>query len=727
MSDDGDPERYDLGVLFVHGIGQQARGQTLTAWADPVIRWLQLWLRPEPGAEPEPDPVEVGPAELGPVPEDPAAPAQVELRVVAAGRADGQPAARRWLLAEAWWAEAFTLPRFRELAVWGFAVLPWTVVAHFAARLQRAWRSPGVAARVARVLWQALGLLLAVVLFPLLAVGVLVVVVLGAVPIPWVRQLAVALQRLLSTSVGDSFVLVSSPTRGQAIVTRTERDLRWLAARCRRVAVVAHSQGAAIAHRALRRVPPGERKLASFVTVGSGQTKLVDLESLRDTDAAREVWLAPAGLVVMATSIWLLLDNLRPAAGQPADEEPWMAPLWLALMGLGFLVFGIAAAWPRRQPDAGEVDVGAERGWLDLYASHDPVANGALFHLSSMPGKQLPLTSRPVVNFASPLRDHTGYWRNRDEFVATLAATLADAAGQAVDRPGSSDASWRQLAAARRHWRVGWLRGLRLLAVATAAVLLVVNAGRSEAIGRRAVDLATSRADLLPLVDWSSGGSLPPPASRGAGLLVITLATLAGYLLLAGLWRWWDARESAWTLRRQVARHWTVEFVSLLTGIGTLLALAWLLSAGVSLTLTTSLLALPLVPVLPFFVYALFYSGLRGLLRLLQRFGLARDVDRVRSVVPALVPAGAAGLLLLLLDPKSTPVGVILGLVAGMVALPLLAAALPPLLSASAAMRRLERRLRAWARAEPAPPAEAPAAPPVEGPAAAVLEPGGSA
>jgi hypothetical protein len=301
MTDDGD--RYDLGVLFVHGVGQQARGQTLTAWADPVIRWLQMWLRrePAPGAEPELDPVEVGPAELGPVPEDPAAPAQVELRVVAAGRAGGPPAARRWLLAEAWWAEAFTLPRFRELAVWGFAVLPWTVVAHFAARLQRAWRGPGVAARVARVLWQSLGLLL--------AVGVLVVVVLGAVPIPWVRQLAVALQRLLSTSVGDSFVLVSSPTRGQAIVTRTERDLRWLAARCRRVAVVAHSQGAAIAHRALRRVPPGERKLASFVTVGSGQTKLVDLESLRDSDAAQEVWLAPAGLVVMATC------PRRPAGG----------------------------------------------------------------------------------------------------------------------------------------------------------------------------------------------------------------------------------------------------------------------------------------------------------------------------------------------------------------------------------------------------------------------------
>jgi nitrate reductase NapE component len=207
-------------------------------------------------------------------------------------------------------------------------VLPWTVVAHFAARLQQAWHGPrtprqapgrgrlralaGGPARIARLAWQSLGLFLAVALFPLLAVGVLAVVILGAVPIPWVRQLAVALQRLLSTSVGDSFVLVSSPTRGQATVTRVERDLRWLSDRCQRVAVVAHSQGVAIAHRAVRRVPPGERRLAKFVTVGSGQTKLVDLESLRDSDAAREVWLAPAGLLVLASSIWLAVDTLRP-------------------------------------------------------------------------------------------------------------------------------------------------------------------------------------------------------------------------------------------------------------------------------------------------------------------------------------------------------------------------------------------------------------------------------
>jgi hypothetical protein len=39
-------------------------------------------------------------------------------------------------------------------------------------------------------------------------------------------------------------------------------------------------------------------------------------------------------------------------------------------MGLVFLLFGIGAAWPRRQPDADEVQVDAERGWLDPGCAH---------------------------------------------------------------------------------------------------------------------------------------------------------------------------------------------------------------------------------------------------------------------------------------------------------------------------------------------------------------------
>jgi hypothetical protein len=79
--------------------------------------------------------------------------------------------------------------------------------------------------------------------------------------------------------------------------------------------------------------------------------------------------------------------------------------------------------------------------------------------------------------------------------------------------------------------------------------------------------------------------------------------------------------------------------------------------------------------------------------------------------------------IILLFNPK-LPIGATIGLVIAIFSLPLLAATLPPLLSASATMHRLERRLRAWAHAEPpAMTAETPAA----SPPGAVLEPGGSA
>jgi hypothetical protein len=410
------------------------------------------------------------------------------------------------------------------------------------------------------------------------------VLVLGAVPLPRVRQAAVALQRQLSTSVGDSFVLLSSPTRAHAIVTSVESDLRWLTHRCQQVTVIAHSQGAAIAHRALRRIPPAQRKLAKLVTVGSGQTKLTDLERLRDTDAAEEVWLAPAGLLVLTTSIWLAIDHLR-SGGSEETGAMWFGPLWLAVTGLSFLILGIRAAWPQQPPAADEVDVHAKRGWLDVYASHDPVANGALFHQSSMPDRNLPITSQQVYNLASPLRDHTSYWQNTDEFVSTIAATLADAAGQSVDAPDSWDASTRQVAAARRRWRVGWLQGLRLLALATTGVLLLIHANQSDTIGRWAVGVATRLAGLLPLVDWNPGATMPLLAHRGIGFLAVLMAALAGYLLLAGLWRWWDVRDSRRQVRGEDVQLWSSEFVGLLTGTGALLVVAWLLSAGARFSL----------------------------------------------------------------------------------------------------------------------------------------------
>ena len=37
---DDRPTSYDLGVLVVHGIGDQKQGATLTTWVDAITDWL---------------------------------------------------------------------------------------------------------------------------------------------------------------------------------------------------------------------------------------------------------------------------------------------------------------------------------------------------------------------------------------------------------------------------------------------------------------------------------------------------------------------------------------------------------------------------------------------------------------------------------------------------------------------------------------------------------------
>jgi hypothetical protein len=39
-----EPVRCRLGVLFVHGIGEQREGETLVAFGEPLIAWLRQWI-----------------------------------------------------------------------------------------------------------------------------------------------------------------------------------------------------------------------------------------------------------------------------------------------------------------------------------------------------------------------------------------------------------------------------------------------------------------------------------------------------------------------------------------------------------------------------------------------------------------------------------------------------------------------------------------------------------
>lgn len=548
-------------MLLVHGIGRQAEGDTLTAWGDALVTWLSGWLGH--------DQVQSGPARLRSRGD---APAWLDVDVALPGGAHGDGRTARWRLAEGWWAEAFTTPAFGDLALWSFAVLPWTLVAHMVTRFHAAWR-PRPSSRQATLpvlAWlhrpvaiatASLRLLLAVLVAPLLAVAVLLIVALGALPITTLRRAAGALQRGLAVTIGDSFVLLASPTKARAIVHGVEERLQWLSRECGRVVVVAHSQGAVVAHRAIEGARPDN--LDRLVTFGSGQAKLADLEALRHSGAHRLVWAAPAGLVAMGLAAWKTIEGVR-----VGTDDPWIAGTILGLTGAGALVVALRAAAHANRLGTDVSVLGAEKGWLDLYASHDPVPNGPLFTTDVACA-----TSRRILNRASVLRDHSSYWTNSEEFVATIAAVAAAAGGQVTAPPGTTAGLVAAIAPARRRWRIRWLRAARVLVVALASYSLWRDWDRLDLVGARALSVAVRVLDLLPFAPVGSATIRAAATDQWVGVASVGAAAVLGYAVLLAIWTWWDRDDTRRFLARGRYRFLEPAFVTLLYAGCTLVVL----------------------------------------------------------------------------------------------------------------------------------------------------------
>src|SRR5277367_1766804 len=128
-----------LGVLFIHGIGQQSKGETLVNWLDPLARWISAWLT---GAQPgKMDPADrpgclVRSTSLtGDEPPH----AYVEIQAPA-GLAGIAPTASRILVAEAYWAQRFPPPNVHEVTIWLLEIAPMTLLLHFGLQVRRAFR-----------------------------------------------------------------------------------------------------------------------------------------------------------------------------------------------------------------------------------------------------------------------------------------------------------------------------------------------------------------------------------------------------------------------------------------------------------------------------------------------------------------------------------------------------------------------------------------------------------
>ncbi len=562
-----------LGILFVHGIGDQPRGETLRQCVEPLIDWLNAWIARGVEQSPLDRPVRLADTVLREYPGE-AVPPHCTV-VIAPPPTEEATREICWLAAEAWWAADFTPPTFSELCVWLITVGPW-MLERQALRWEQ--RPRAVKKMLDQIFKESdspnppslfgIGVYLVVVLSMLslkplawlaaLAGQVLLLALVPAAFVPQLRKGIVSLQQRLANSLGDSYVLVSSPVRFNAMVSRVQSDIRWLASQgCTSIAVIAHSQGACVAHEALRSASQPNVRL--FVSYGSGLSKLHLLRRTAHLHAQLVLSGAVrgAGIALVIASFWLR----------------W--PLWgvaVFVTGSALTLFaGYILARPSDGPRPEDVPVrglGTWLRWHDFYALDDPVPDGRPI-ATGVEG----LIPRPISNWRSALRDHSGYWANQAEFVAPLADELAKLAGWEL-APDDHDKQALAEAAASRLERGNLLgNGAFVLRLSFAIVFLAlllweiwVGSGLLDGVGQQ---LGARAAAGVSIASTEFGGQFRRllahrPWRWACGALAVAVAwAMWEWGLLNQGWGSWDRASTKGMFARGVRSS-----ASLLLGFG---------------------------------------------------------------------------------------------------------------------------------------------------------------
>ena len=309
------------------------------------------------------------------------------------------------------------------------------------------------------------------------------------------------------------------------------RDLRWLQERCDKVAIVAHSQGAAIAHQVLKDgYQPAN--LQAFITLGQGITKLHLLQRMDwDPRVSRAAWwsrlLVTIGMFFAGLPALGLLA--RHWTSTPVVKALTSMPVSIILISAGFVCIaaGIMAAVHAVCGDL-EEDLAlpeARFSWSDYYASADPVSNGPLIDRARRHQTWLlPGSCNQVYNSASIIFDHNRYLHNQDQLLSRLLNDLAAAAygdSQAKTQIVRDDDLIK--VGRRRHRLILGLVACRILAVGLAAELWLVN------IGPLLKGLMNQLVHLFaPHMGMDDGL---------ARLLAAVLTTAAAYIAVIIVWR----------------------------------------------------------------------------------------------------------------------------------------------------------------------------------------------
>jgi pimeloyl-ACP methyl ester carboxylesterase len=543
----------DIGVLVVHGIGNQAENATLGEFDDALVGSLRRWLGPAAVA-----------GRLQPADGDTPAHAHVTL-----DDRDGEPL--RALVAEGYWADTVLAPQPGTLLRWLLAVVPFVVprvldggLRRNSERMDRLRRSRAphrLAGFAGLSLWRlvqnvvvvgvTLALLAVLVATWLLAVpralydrlsrsqlmrpfarrGVAVVggLVVGVLVVKLGVGLSTELQmvlvvlfslgaalaftlpRLVNTVlgnfVGDCYALLCDPDTERAMVGRVEERLAWLESQVgdAPVVVVAHSQGTEIARRVLAE---RDRPVRGLVTLGSAIAKLGAVGYMRDAP-----WRYTGAFALRICSAVMLVLAVVIAAGSWTD--PWQLLPAAVLVAVAAAAFTAGRAVLRllvlgEHPDERPLKPCHVGRWVDFYTSADPVPEGELTLITKSWGY-----SREIVNSRVPLLDHVKYWSNVQGFCATVALELGEMAG----RPRGEAMRESVATAARDRARALALRvrlGCTLVLAAISSLVVGEGSTSSRVLAAATIAAAIAIRCVLARRAKAIAGSWAPCARREA-------------------------------------------------------------------------------------------------------------------------------------------------------------------------------------------------------------------
>jgi hypothetical protein len=460
----------EIGILLVHGIGSQVRGETLINFGEPIYETLKDW------AEPACSPPDASPGNSGPgqasvqdksaqlidafvsplinVPSASAEPPHIRFTLPNPGNPPVE-----WVMAECHWATAFPPPLARTVTYWIMRALPWIFLSFVARRLRmtsvsnfsmKEKKSLGNTIKVIAITL-TLTLVLTflnplILLIELCLVGLLIM---GLFPIKAIQEFIRRVNDAISAILGDCFIFASSDFRQLGVITKLLADMSWLEGLgCKRIVVIAHSQGAAVAYLALKK-QLGRASL--LITFGAG---ILKLQQLTGRDRWREIGWFAILTQLMALMVIVLIAGW---ANLPIPTNNWFMGLFTAQALFLFLLVVMPAFSDSSDEFRFQASEFARQGlkWIDIYASMDPVPNGPIL----LPTSEH-LQSVEICNQSSFISDHTSYMKNRDEVLPLIVDAIARYSGTALRMRRLSEYG-RSVSVVYRRLRISAERSIR--------------------------------------------------------------------------------------------------------------------------------------------------------------------------------------------------------------------------------------------------------------------------